>query len=110
MSPTSLVDLEAVEKPLSVDDQRTAAQVDATESAAADMKEFEDGVLSQLKRVVWGEFAAAWHGDFLAALGDVSLRDLSRQGTIDDILVEEVSVSETEVLIDDITGNILVDA
>lgn len=46
--------------PDNLDDQLTPAQIDAVESTAEDNDEFYDGVLSQIKRIIFGDDPGDW--------------------------------------------------
>jgi len=74
---TSLQRLDSLAKPDSFDDQKTAAQVAASEGASADYAQFQEALLSQLKRIIHGDQAGNWYDDPASIHGaDASLYGL----------------------------------
>ena len=61
----------------SPDDQLTAAQIAAIESSAVNFKDFLEGILSQIKRILHGGDAGDWHDDVVTEFGaNASLKSL----------------------------------
>jgi hypothetical protein len=81
----SLQRLDQIAKPDSFDDQLTAAQIAAIETAAVDLGEFWEGVLSQLKRIIHGNATGNWYDDPSALHNGI--RDFIPAG--EDVLVSE---------------------
>lgn len=77
MATPALQLLKQSAKPKALDDQQSAAQVAATEAAAANLKEFFDGMMSQMKRIIHGDDSGEWHDDISSVFGsDASLKAL----------------------------------
>jgi hypothetical protein len=61
----------------SPNDQLTAAQIAAIEGSAVNFKDFLDGILSQIKRIIHGGDAGDWHVDIVTEFGaNASLKSL----------------------------------
>ncbi len=69
-------------RPDSPDDQQTPAQIGAKEGSATDFEDFLDGILSQMKRLIFGADAGDWDSDF-AGSGISSLKQLTAAIAID---------------------------
>ena len=61
-----LIRYNAIRVADSLDDQLSAATIAALESSAITQEDLQEGVLSQLKRILVGDDAGAWDDDFLA--------------------------------------------
>jgi len=74
--PLSLVRLREIRRGDSLNDQLSAAQILSVESSATTQDDLQDGILSQLKRIIWGNDAGNWNDDFMAQYVS-TLKDLS---------------------------------
>lgn len=70
-----LIRYNAIRRADSLDDQLAAATIAARESSSITQEDLQEGVLSQLKRVLVGDDAGAWDLDFVGA-GIRSLKQL----------------------------------
>ena len=70
-----LIRYNAIRRADSLDDQLAAATIAARESSAVTQEVLQEGVLSQLKRVLVGDDAGGWDQDFIAG-GVRSLKQL----------------------------------
>lgn len=100
----SLQRLDAVAKPDSFNDQRTAPQIAASEVDSTDFGNFLIHVLSQLKRIIHGNESGNWHDDPASTFGgDASLWALFQSATSElqvDLLdnnVEQIVVGDATV-------------
>ncbi len=59
------------------DDQKTAAQIATADTSPVTQEDLQQLVLSQLKRIIYGDAAGHWHDDFRAQ-GIPSLKDGGR--------------------------------
>ena len=74
---TSRQRLDAIAKPDSFDDQKTAADIANSEAASEDLGQFKEAMLSQIKRIIHGDDAGNWHDDIATVFGqDASLKSL----------------------------------
>jgi hypothetical protein len=64
--PLSLVRLREIRKGDSLNDQLSAGQILSVESTASTQDDLQDGILSQLKRIIWGNDVGNWNDDFMA--------------------------------------------
>lgn len=55
--------LEAVKKAYTFDDQRTAAEIATSEATSTTQEEFQEYVLSQIKRIIHGDLLGRWFSD-----------------------------------------------
>jgi hypothetical protein len=62
-----LIRYNAIRRADSLDDQLAAATIAARESASITQEDLQEGVLSQLKRILVGDDAGSWDLDFVAA-------------------------------------------
>jgi hypothetical protein len=62
-----------------LDDQKTAAEILGAYAASETQEDLQEYVLSQLKRIVFGDSPGEWNADFVAA-GIKSLADLAGGG------------------------------
>lgn len=77
MTGPALKRLRQIAKPDSFDDTLSAAAVAAIEAAASDFHDFQEALLSQLKRIIHGDAAGDWNADPASAFGgDASLKAL----------------------------------
>lgn len=60
----------------SLDDQRSPVEIQSAPSAASDQEQFQDALLSQVKRILWGDNPGHWYDNF-KGLGLKSLSDLT---------------------------------
>lgn len=60
---TNLQRLDQIAKPDDFDDQKTAAEISTAEVSSTDYAEFQEFVLSQIKRIIHGDHAGNWHDD-----------------------------------------------
>ncbi len=75
---------DSIAPPESLDDQRTAAQVAATETTAEDLDQFNDGVLSQVKRIIHGDGTGNWYDNPITVHGgDATLYALFNRATLE---------------------------
>lgn len=70
------IDLEQLRKAIASDDQLTPTQIEAVDTLAQHFADHLDAQLSQVKRIIFGDSAGNWNDDFVAQLGDVSLKGL----------------------------------
>lgn len=70
-----LIRYNAIRRADSLDDQLAAATIAAREASAVTQEDLQEGVLSQLKRVLVGDDAGGWDQDFIAG-GVRSLKQL----------------------------------
>lgn len=76
MAPQGKVRLYQVRRGDSLNDQRTPVEIQSAPSGAIDQDEFQDALLSQLKRILWGDSPGHWYDNF-QSLGLKSLADLA---------------------------------
>ena len=82
-----LIRYNAIRRADSLDDQLAAATIAAREAASLTQEELQEGILSQLKRVLVGDDAGGWDQDFVAS-GLRSLKQLdSDLEAVDRIIV-----------------------
>ena len=62
-----LIRYNAIRRADSLDDQLAAATIAAREASAVTQEDLQEGILSQLKRVLVGDDAGSWDQDFVAA-------------------------------------------
>ena len=62
-----LIRYNAVRRADSLDDQLAAATIAAREASAVTQEDLQEGILSQLKRVLVGDDAGSWDQDFVGA-------------------------------------------
>lgn len=107
-----LIDLDAIDKPLEFDDELSDAQIANIENDSADLKDYVNGILSILRRIIHGDDPGDYKDSPVTSFAkDASLKALvgySSELDADSILVEEISELDTEVLIED--GMIMVNA
>lgn len=60
----------------SLNDQRSPVEIQSAPSAASDQEQFQEAVLSQLKRILWGDNPGHWYDNFQGQ-GLKSLADLA---------------------------------
>jgi len=60
---TNLQRLDQIARPDDFDDQKTAAEIAASESTSADYAQFQEYVLSQIKRILYGDQTGKWYDD-----------------------------------------------
>ena len=65
--PRQLIRYNAVRRADNLDDQLAAATIAAREASAITQEDLQEGVLSQLKRILVGDDAGSWHQDFIGA-------------------------------------------
>lgn len=70
-----LIRYNAIRRADSLDDQLAAATIVAREASSVTQEDLQEGILSQLKRVLVGDDAGGWDSDFIAA-GIRSLKQL----------------------------------
>jgi len=64
--PLSLIRLRQIRKNDNLNDQLTPVQISNVESTAVNLDQLQDGILSQLKRIIWGDTSGNWNDDFAA--------------------------------------------
>jgi len=70
-----------IAKPDNLDDSLTGAEVSGIEASSTDLSDFFTGILSQLKRIIYGDAAGNWHDDPVTVFGgDASLKSLFYSG------------------------------
>jgi hypothetical protein len=78
--PRQLIRLSESRRSDSFDDQKTASQIAASETLSENHQQFLEFVISQIKRIIYGDQAGNWHDDPVSALGsDASLYGLLNQ-------------------------------
>lgn len=75
--PKDLVRFKEVRRADLLNDQKTAAQILNADAASLTQEQYQEFILSQVKRIIHGDHAGVWKDDFLA-LGILDLEDLSR--------------------------------
>jgi len=81
----SLVRLDQLYKPDSFDDQKSAAAIAGGEASSVDYADFQEFVLSQVKRIIHGDAAGNWHDDIATVFGgDASLKALYNQTALEE--------------------------
>lgn len=55
--------LDQIAKPDAFDDQKTAAAIATSETSSADYSEFQEYLLSQIKRILYGNKTGNWYDD-----------------------------------------------
>jgi hypothetical protein len=84
----SLERLDALYKPDTFDDTLNAATITALEGAATTFGDFQEGYLSQLKRIIHGDDAGNWHDDIENVFSrDASLKNLASKTPLDEKLI-----------------------
>lgn len=79
-------------------DQLTAAEVQAIESAASNLEEYFDAILSQLKRIMHGDAAGDYKDDPATVFGqDASLKGLLTRADFDEDKIVVARNSEVVV-------------
>lgn len=73
--PKDLVRFKEVRVADLKNDQKTAAQILNADAASMTQEQFQEFILSQIKRIIHGNNAGLWKDDFIAA-GILSLQDL----------------------------------
>lgn len=76
MAPQGKVRLYQVRRGDSLNDQQTPVEIQSAPSGALDQDQFQDALLSQLKRILWGDSPGHWYDNF-KGLGLKSLSDLA---------------------------------
>ncbi|UCG53371.1 MAG: hypothetical protein JSW58_07410, partial [Candidatus Latescibacterota bacterium] len=77
MGPRQRLRLGETRKSDDFDDQKSAAGIAGSEGSSADLAEFQNFLLSQVKRIIHGDASGNWHDDFITAFGgDASLKGL----------------------------------
>lgn len=66
MTRSGLIRLQEVRRADVLDDQKNASQVAAASTLSEDQEQFQEYILSQLKRIIFGNAAGTWNADFLA--------------------------------------------
>lgn len=59
----SLQRLNQIAKPNDFNDQKSAAEIISSESTSNDYAEFQEFILSQIKRILYGNFPGNWNDD-----------------------------------------------
>ncbi|PNX51468.1 MAG: hypothetical protein BV456_03130 [Thermoplasmata archaeon M8B2D] len=67
----SLQRLSQIAKPDSFDDQKTAIEIENSESASENLAQFFEALLSQIKRIIHGNDLGNWYDDPISLIGDV---------------------------------------
>jgi len=62
-----LVRYREVRRADQLDDQKTALQILAADASSVTQEELQQFLLSQVKRIIWGDHAGTWKDDFVAA-------------------------------------------
>jgi hypothetical protein len=75
--PKDLVRYKEVRRADLRNDQKTAATILNADAASVTQEQFQEFVLSQIKRIIHGDHAGTWKDDFLS-LGILDLEDLTR--------------------------------
>lgn len=66
MANESLIRYPKIRKADSLDDQLTASDIELIPSSAVTQQDVQEGILSQIKRIIWGDSAGNWGDDFIA--------------------------------------------
>jgi hypothetical protein len=85
-SNKSLLRLKQIRPADTVNDQMTGAQILDIDTTALSQEDYQNAMLSQLKRVIFGDGIGNWSADFVTA-GLKSLSDLSSQSSVDHRIV-----------------------
>jgi hypothetical protein len=81
----SLIRLDQQHSPDVFDDTKSAASIALAETASVDYADFQEYVLSQLKRIIHGDDAGNWHDDIATVFTTPhSLKALGQHTTLDD--------------------------
>lgn len=67
MAKKDLVRNGEIRVPDHQDDQKTASQILAASTTSITQEDFQEYVLSQIKRIIYGDHTGTWKGDFRAA-------------------------------------------
>ena len=81
----SLIRLDQLHNTDNPDDTLNAASIAGIEGSAVDYQDFLTGILSQIKRVIYGSAAGNWHDDIESAAD--SLVDLANRATLEGKLI-----------------------
>ena len=60
---TNLQRLDQIARPDDFDDQKTAAEIASSETSSEDFAQFQEYVLSQIKRIIHGDQTGKWYDD-----------------------------------------------
>lgn len=83
----SLQRLDQIYKPDTFDDTLSAATLAGLEASAVDMADFQEGYLSQIKRILHGDDAGNWHDNVVSAFArTASLKSLASKTPLDEKL------------------------
>jgi len=93
----SLQRIDQIHKPDTWDDTLNAAAVAGVEGSAVDFADAANGMLSQLKRIIYGSSAGNWYDDVESA-GD-SLNDLAARATLEGKLILLWKLNLTDVTV-----------
>lgn len=72
--PKDLVRFKEVRRADLLNDQKTAAQILNADAASMTQEQYQEFILSQIKRIIHGDHAGTWKDDFIA-IGIPSLQD-----------------------------------
>ena len=92
----SLQRLKQIAKPDSFDDQKTPTEIENSEANSNDFEEFLDAVLSQLKRIIFGNLTGDWKTD--PNVSGLSARAIHFQN--------DVSVDQDVQVVRDVSDNL----
>ena len=82
-----LIRYNAVRRADNVDDQLSAATIAAREASSVTQEDLQEGVLSQLKRILVGDDVGSWDQDFVAG-GFRALKQLNQDlAAVDRIII-----------------------
>jgi hypothetical protein len=100
----SLIRLDQQHSPDVFDDTKSAASIALAETASVDYADFQEYVLSQLKRIIHGDDAGNWHDDIATVFTTPhSLKALGQHTTLDDkqivlwkMLLQDITVTAAQ--------------
>lgn len=88
----SLQRLDQVAKPDSFGDQKSASEISSSEASSSDYADFQEAILSQIKRIIHGNRLGRWHSDVTNNMGhDISL------ATLYDIIVSDGVIYQVDL-------------
>jgi len=94
----SLQRIDSLYKPDTFDDTLSAATLATLEATAVDMADFQEGYLSQIKRIIHGNDSGNWHDDIATVFSRVaSLKQLASKTPLDEKLTLRWRLNTTDL-------------